>query len=285
MTDKREFYETPAAALEEEIGKELYEALREESEGAGETIVEFHDSLDSTQIRARELAGAGARKALVVTREQTAGRGRLARRWESPKGGGIYFSILFRPSLPPSLVHLVNIAAALAVEETLRLSLGVETLLKWPNDLLLSVSGPDKNEKEAGGKVCGILSESFFSGASLDCCVTGIGINFYAPGGCGSAGGIRLEGEKEPGAADLLPRAVRSFFGWIGALEREGSGRMLRVYSEKCASVGRLVVVETDSETLTGRCSGIGGDGELLVETPEGTRRFHVADVTHARLS
>jgi biotin-(acetyl-CoA carboxylase) ligase len=67
-------------------------------------------------------------------------------------------------------------------------------------------------------------------------------------------------------------------------MENKGVERVLSAYRERCASVGRVVRVETDSETLTGLCSGIGNDGELLVETTEGTRRFHVADVTHAGL-
>ncbi|MDR2176089.1 MAG: biotin--[acetyl-CoA-carboxylase] ligase, partial [Synergistaceae bacterium] len=153
--------------------------------------MELHDSLGSTQTRAHELARGGVRRALVAAREQTAGRGRLTRRWESPKGGGIYFSILFRPSLPSSKVHLVNVAAALSVSEAVRSLLGVETSLKWPNDLLLSCSSADSSagagrdavDRETGGKICGILSESVFRGASLDYCITGIGINFYAPKG------------------------------------------------------------------------------------------------------
>ncbi|MDR1649967.1 MAG: biotin--[acetyl-CoA-carboxylase] ligase [Synergistaceae bacterium] len=265
----------------------LHEAL---TAAFGEGIVECHDSLNSTQTRAHELARGGAPRALVVAREQTAGRGRLTRHWESPKGGGIYFSILFRPVLPPSEAHLVNIAAALSVSEAIRSTMEIETALKWPNDLLLSYPSG-----ETGGKVCGILSESAFRGASLDYCITGIGINFYEPKESSPAvktraGGLRPErtgpeDTEEPDAAALLSRVVRIFFERIGALERGESARLLKLYREKCASVGRTVTVETDSETLTGLCSGIGDEGELVVETPGGTeRRFHVADITHARL-
>jgi BirA family biotin operon repressor/biotin-[acetyl-CoA-carboxylase] ligase len=281
MTENRGFYE-------ERFYRELRAAF-------GEGVVECHGSLGSTQTRAHELARRGVPRALVVAREQTAGRGRLTRRWESPKGGGIYFSILFRPSLPPSKVHLVNVAAALSVSEAVLSLLGLETSLKWPNDLLLSRSSGEADEKEADGKetekkICGILSESVFRGAWLDCCITGIGINFYEPKGDGAgagtrAGGLCPEGTEEPDAAALLSRVVKAFFGWIGETEREGTARMLAVYREKCASVGRTVTVETDTETLTGLCSGIGEEGELILDTPEGPRRFRVADVTHARLS
>jgi BirA family biotin operon repressor/biotin-[acetyl-CoA-carboxylase] ligase len=278
---------------------EIRELTEKLTAAFGEGVVECRDSLGSTQTRAHELARGGAPRALVVAREQTAGRGRLTRRWESPKGGGIYFSVLFRPSLPPSEVHLVNIAAALSVSEAVRALLGIETALKWPNDLLLLRPSGEAGEKETGEKICGILSESVFRGAVLDYCVTGIGINFYepeektyeppkhGPAAGTRAGGLCSGGMEEPDAAALLSRVVGTFFEWVGVMERESGGkiRLLEFYRGKCASIGRAVTVETDTETLTGLCSGIGGDGELIVDTSEGTRRFHVADVTHARLA
>ena len=239
----------------------------------GDGIVEYHETLPSSQTRARELAGEGAAKALVVAGEQTAGRGRRARRWESPKGGGLYFSVLFRPALPTGTVHMVNIAAALSAAEAVRSILGLELELKWPNDLLISRAREYR-------KVCGILSESAVRDGALDYCVTGIGLNLYPHPG---AGWICNYGDKID-QVKLLSRIVENFFEWVCVMEREGTQIMLQRYRKKCASVGRVVRVETDSEILTGLCPGIGDDGELLVETPDGTRRFHVADVTHAGL-
>jgi biotin-(acetyl-CoA carboxylase) ligase len=83
---------------------------------------------------------------------------------------------------------------------------------------------------------------------------------------------------------ELLSRVVKIFFDRIDAMESEGTTRMLEVYREKCVSVGRTIIVETETETLTGTCSGIGDEGELILETPCGPRGFHVADVTHAGL-
>jgi BirA family biotin operon repressor/biotin-[acetyl-CoA-carboxylase] ligase len=231
-------------------------------------------------------------RAVVVADEQTRGRGRIARRWESPKGSGLYFSILFRPAVPSAAAHLVNAAAALSVAEAVRLLLGIELRLKWPNDLLLP-GGVMTGER----KVCGILSESATRNGALDYCITGIGINLREPsclppevaersGWLSRAGG---ENQKETGkkvdGMELLLRVVEIFFGWVDTMEREGVASMLEDYRGKCASIGRVVRVETDTETLTGTCSNIGNDGELVVETPLGTRRFHVADVTHARLT
>jgi len=247
----------------------------------GDCIVEYHDVLQSTQVRARELAAEGAERAVVIAAQQTAGRGRLARPWESPKRSGIYFSMLLRPALPANVIHMLNIAAALSVSEAVRELLGLELELKWPNDLLILRESKRR-------KISGILSESAMRGSTLDYCVTGIGLNLYAPNDipadlqdrigwlCGEGDKIDLE--------KLLSRVIGNFFDWLGVMERDGVGEMLAAYRKKCASAGRFVKVETGSEILTGFCSGVGNDGELLLETPEGTRHFHVADVTHAGL-
>ena len=83
---------------------------------------------------------------------------------------------------------------------------------------------------------------------------------------------------------EFLVSIVKNFFAWLDVMESEGAARVIEAYRGKCASVGRTVRVETDKEILTGLCSGVGDDGELILETPEGVRRFHVGDVTHAKL-
>jgi BirA family biotin operon repressor/biotin-[acetyl-CoA-carboxylase] ligase len=258
----------------------------------GGGTVEYHESIPSTQLRAQELAREGVSKAVVVAEEQTKGRGRIARRWESPKGSGLYFSILFRPALPPAAAYLVNVAAALSVAEAVESLLGLGLELKWPNDLLLAADAVKEQRKER--KVCGILSESATRNGALDYCVTGIGINVRKPpclppeiaesSGWLSQASDPIEIHNGAERA-LLCRVVEIFFGWVEAMEREGTASMLAAYRKKCASIGRAVKVETGTETLIGTCSDIGDGGELIVETPSGIRRFHVADVTHARLA
>src|SRR5919107_2486598 len=107
------------------------------------------ESLPSTNTEAARLASEGAEEGLaVVADEQTAGRGRLQRAWSSPKGAGLYFSILLRPTIPQNYWPLITFMAAIAVGDALREAAGVETDIKWPNDLL---SGERK--------ICGILAE------------------------------------------------------------------------------------------------------------------------------
>jgi len=95
------------------------------------------ESLPSTNTELARMASEGAAEGLaIVADEQTAGRGRLQRTWSSPKGAGLYFSILLRPQIPVHQWPLITFAAALAVGDALQEAAGVQTDIKWPNDLL-----------------------------------------------------------------------------------------------------------------------------------------------------
>jgi len=107
---------------------------------------------------------------VAVADHQSAGRGRLDRRWESPPGSSLLTSILFRPTFDPAELHLCTAAVALAAAEACRRVAGVGPVIKWPNDLLVGEA-----------KLAGVLAEADFTG---DACavVVGIGINVAWPG-------------------------------------------------------------------------------------------------------
>ena len=112
--------------------------------------IQRFESLPSTNIEAARLAAEGAPEGLcIVAAEQTAGRGRLQRQWVSPKGAGLYFSVVLRPQFEQNAWPLLTLMAAVAVNDALRESCGLETDIKWPNDVLA-------NDK----KLCGILAEN-----------------------------------------------------------------------------------------------------------------------------
>src|SRR6516165_2087233 len=144
--------------------------------------IRWFDQIDSTNTYLREQARLGAPEGLVVVADhQTAGRGRLGRRWESPPGANLLASVLLRPNIDPADLHLCTTVVALAAMDACRVVAGVGTLLKWPNDLLVD-----------GAKVAGILAEAEFAGADLAAVVVGIGINVGWPGPL-EAGGTSLE--------------------------------------------------------------------------------------------
>src|SRR5207302_3451827 len=104
-------------------------------QSAGALQILRFDSIDSTNLEAMRHANAGAREGLcIVAREQTAGRGRLDRSWQSPKDAGLYFSIVLRPELKMSSWPLISLMAALAASDALMKACGLRVDIKWPND-------------------------------------------------------------------------------------------------------------------------------------------------------
>ncbi len=122
-------------------------------------------TLESTNVYARELAKSGKRRVVIVALEQTSGKGRMKRKWYSPRGG-LWFSVLLKGNYPEP--QRLNILASLAVCRALKKA-GLKAKLKWPNDVLVN-----------GRKICGILSEASFANG-LEYVMMGIGINCNFP--------------------------------------------------------------------------------------------------------
>ena len=111
--------------------------------------VKFLEEIDSTNNEVRRMAEQGAPEGtLVVAEIQTAGKGRRGRRWDSPKGSGIWHSFLLRPEFAPEHASMLTLLAAMAVRKSVSNVTGLECLIKWPNDIVVN-----------GKKVCGILTE------------------------------------------------------------------------------------------------------------------------------
>src|SRR5215207_2733298 len=131
--------------------------------------IRYFDSIGSTNSEALAWATSGAHDlSLVIADEQTAGRGRLDRKWFTPKGTALALSLILRPTAEerPHLTRLTGLAA-LAITDALR-TYGLISQIKWPNDVLLN-----------GRKVAGILVESVWSGEDVDSLVIGIGMNVF----------------------------------------------------------------------------------------------------------
>ena len=139
---------------------------------------------------------------VVVADYQSAGRGRFERRWESPPGKSLLFSVLLRPSreeLPPARRHLAVAAVSLALVEAARDVANVEVQLKWPNDLIVR-NGTAANSTAGDEKVAGVLAEATSDGAI----VVGAGVNVaWAPAPARSAPGHRRRLVSTPWPADL----------------------------------------------------------------------------------
>jgi BirA family transcriptional regulator, biotin operon repressor / biotin---[acetyl-CoA-carboxylase] ligase len=239
--------------------------------------IHWLQEVDSTNTVVRDKARTGAPAGLVVVAEhQTAGRGRLDRRWESPPGANLLASILLRPDCGAGDVHLCSGAVALAAADACRDLAGAEPVLKWPNDLLLG-----------GAKLAGVLAEAEFAGEDLQAVVVGIGVNVAWPGPSG-AGGTCLD-DVAGAAPSVDRRALLSAL--LGALEprcallEDESGRraLADEVRERCGTLGQRVRVTLATEELIGRATAIDDAGRLVVATEAGRRAVSAGDVVHLR--
>ena len=242
------------------------------------TVLRF-DSLPSTNTEAARQAALGAPEGLcVVAREQTAGRGRRERGWVSPKDAGLYVSIVLRPSLEARLWPLITFAAALAVRDALEEACGLETDIKWPNDLL------------AGGrKLCGILAETS-EGARGRAVVLGVGVNLrrgsFPPEISDTATSVEEQTGRAPDAERLLQALTRALSNYYETLhEADGAARVISEWESRSSYAhGRRVRVALAEETFEGTTRGLEPDGALRVETDGGDiRTVRAGDVMAVR--
>ena len=237
------------------------------------------DSLPSTNLEAARRAVDGAPEGLcVVADEQTAGRGRLQRQWISPKGAGLYFSMFLRPRIDQSVWPLITLMASLAVVETLVDACGLQTDIKWPNDILT-------NEK----KLCGILAETIDTpnGRAV---VVGIGINLMSralpPELSETATSVQS-------ATDAIPDPEVVLQILITALQRRyemlqsapGRDELIQDWSARSSYAnGKRIRLSNGEEAIEGITRGLERDGGLRVETHAGEIRiFRAGDVTALR--
>jgi BirA family biotin operon repressor/biotin-[acetyl-CoA-carboxylase] ligase len=228
--------------------------------------VEYHDSLPSTNARARELAAEDETDVAVIANEQTGGRGRLDRAWRSPPGG-IWLSVLCRPDLPPAHAPVLTLAAAVAVTKTAR-EHGIEAGIKWPNDVLVG-------DEET--KLAGILTEMEGEADRVSWVVVGIGINVDPAGLPEDATGLCAHVDNIDRRAfvqDLLER--------FDAL-RVDPEEALSAWREHALTLGRRVRVTSGDETIVGTARDVEFPGTLVVEADDGPVRVHAGDCDHLR--
>lgn len=244
--------------------------------------VEYEPRVPSTNLRAAEAARRGVDEGyLVVADYQTAGRGRMGRRWEAPPGSSLLVSILLRPTVATRLVGLTPLLVGLALAEVVDgYCLDHTVGLKWPNDLLVD-----------GTKVAGVLLERVADAPSTGGdtpVVVGVGVNV-------DWRGVQRDGaEARWSLAEAIGAGVdrwRVLAGVVGVLSRtyddwqaDPTG-FLPGYRERCETIGRRVRVDVpDGRTLTGQAASVADDGRLLVTSDTGeTERLAAGDVTHVR--
>ena len=220
--------------------------------------VEVLDSTPSTNAVVAARAKSGEPHGLVVVaEEQTQGRGRLDRSWDSPPRAGLTFSVLMRPAGPLSWVPLL---AGLGVAQALRRNAEVDAVLKWPNDVLI-------NDK----KVCGLLAEAVDGAVVL-----GIGLNVTTRRDelpVPEATSLVLEGASTTDRDTILRAVLRGIADAVGDDTRSS-------YRALCSTMGREVRLELPGDaSVTGTADAVDDDGRLVVD---GTA-YAAGDVVHLR--
>ncbi|MFG2608314.1 biotin--[acetyl-CoA-carboxylase] ligase [Streptomyces sp. NPDC048514] len=232
------------------------------------------------------VALADARKAdegaVLVAEEQSAGRGRLDRRWTAPPRSGLFFSVLLRPAeVPVARWGWLPLLTGVAVATGLSRAAGVDTALKWPNDLLVTVDG---EERKAGG----ILAER----AGEDGVVVGVGVNVSLRAEelpVPQAGSLALAGARTTDRDPLLRAVLRSLEDWYGRWRTAGgdpgASGLQDTYAAGCATLGRVVRAELPGDrSLVGEAVALDGDGRLVIATQEGVQQpVGAGDIVHLR--
>ncbi|MBR5010109.1 MAG: biotin--[Clostridia bacterium] len=231
------------------------------------------DSVDSTNSRLKQIAGTVPNGTAVIADLQTAGRGRLGRKWLSRPGDGAWFSVLVKDErLTPENAGGLVFCCALAAADVLKEISGREILIKWPNDLVLN-----------GKKLCGILCESGYNGGRLDWAVCGIGINLNAesfPPDLPYAASLRMEtgivSDCRKAALDTLDR----FDTYAQMLYNQGLNSLIDLISPISATLGREVRAVNGEKELTGVAERLLPDGSLLIATADGPVSVRAGEVS-----
>ncbi len=234
----------------------------------------YFSEIGSTNDEARRLAEAGAPEgALVVAEAQTAGKGRAGRRWLTPPGTALAFSLVLRPRLAAVEAARLTMLAGVAAAEAAEGVAARPVALKWPNDVLVG-----------GAKAGGILVESGLTGERLDFAVIGIGLNVSATPPP-EAVDFPATALQSPGARPIdrrrLLRDILARMEALYPLATDADGEALRVlWAARLAWLGERVTARTAEGEVAGQAEGVAADGALLIRLPGGeVRRVLAGDV------
>lgn len=232
--------------------------------------VEFREKVTSTNTVLKEIAEKGEDEGLLLAAaEQTAGKGRLGRSFLSPKGTGVYFSLLLKPKLKPADSLLITTCAAVAVAKAVEKNSEGETQIKWVNDVY-------KN----GKKICGILTEASFDmeGGGIAWAVLGIGINMFFPEGSlpddlkDKVGAVF---ENDDFTSDDISRIVADTVNFFAEeYTRLTEKRFLADYRKRSYLDGKRISVIKSDGSYDAVCEGIDDDFRLRVRYSDGKTEY-----------
>ncbi len=257
---------TPDIITYEEIKNYLH------TEYIGKNII-YYDSIGSTNSKAKELAESGQEHGtVIISEEQTSGRGRLGRNWISPKYKGIWMSIILRPNIITENISQITLLGAAAVQKA-TMKMGIKTSIKWPNDIVL-------NSK----KVCGILTEMSGEVDHINYLVMGIGINVNLKEEDlpldlkDIATSLKLETGEYIDRKILLANVLNIFEELYKAfVEDSNIKETIDICRENSILIGKEIQLVNRGKVTTAKAIDISDQGELVIENSKGQVEYVVS--------
>jgi len=236
-----------------------------------ESQIHYLQTADSTMDIARGLARKGCTDFTVVIAEtQTSGRGRMDRNWVSPKGG-LYFTLVLRPRIPPVMSPLVNFGTALVLAQTLQDVCGVDARVKWPNDILIR-----------GRKVSGMLSEMEAAGDQVSFVNIGIGINMNndLPPDLPTATSIKKISGKTCSRKAFLSEFLDRL---QDRIHQPDLTSVIGEWKSYSATLGQEVRIVSRQGVTEGKAMDVDSSGALIVRTKDGSlKKIYYGDCFHS---
>lgn len=244
----------------------------------GKRIYHF-DTINSTQSFATELATKPQENGtIVIAEKQTQGRGRLGRKWTSPKGG-IWMSVILRPEFEVSLSTLFPMVSSLALAIAIEKVLKIKPQIKWPNDLTI-------NDR----KVAGILVDASIESGKIDYLILGVGINFKIDvkevekniKNTGNYYGVDtlVTKDNKTNPARLVQVFLLELEKLYNLLSEGNSDYIIKQWTERSSTIGKTISVTSSTGLIHGKATKIDKDGALVISTKGKTRRVFVGDVS-----
>ncbi len=244
--------------VEENISEvSIYRGLRTET--VGRNIIYLPTVSSTMDIAKRAVGDSAAEGTIVIADEQTAGRGRMGRKWLSPPGVSILLSIILKPDLAE--LSRLNMVAALATAQSIERVTGIRPSIKWPNDIIIE-----------GKKVSGMLIESDIRDEAVNSAILGIGVNVNLdpsihPEIKDTATSLREVLGEEVSRLELLTALLEEFEQLYRAL-RHGEP-IHKEWQKRLETLGRRVRVKMGDSQEEGYAESVDGEGHLFLRRPD----------------
>lgn len=228
----------------------------------GKKIIHF-DTIDSTNDYAKKIGNEESEGTVIISEEQTKGRGRLGRNWHSNLSEGIWMSIILKPNIVPYKAPFITLIAGASIVEALH-KLGVNAKIKWPNDIIL-------NEK----KICGILTELSAEIERINHIVLGIGINVktmeFSQEICDVATSLYKE-NYIISRVDIVRNILLEFESmYLEYINNNSKEKVLDICRRHSAIIGKEIYTIRDEEKKLVRCLDINEEGNLIIKRNDGS--------------